>query len=158
MHTIFSYFGSMKRLEAFDHHIRRTWLLISRMYNAEAAKYKSTMSTGFVLLNIDKENGTPSTQLGPKMGINKSSLARMLNKLEEDKLIVRKQDECDKRISKVYLTPFGLESRSIAKQTVLKLNETIAEKLGPKKHEAFLDIMHEIEVILDNEEIFNEHN
>jgi len=148
----------MKKVEAFDYHIRKVWLLISRMYNAEASKFKSTMSTGFVLLNIDKEIGTPSTQLGPKMGINKSSLARMLNKLEEEKLIVRKQDKEDKRISKVFLTPFGLESRSIAKQTVLKLNNVVAEKLGKKKHEVFLGLINEIETILDNEEIFNEHN
>jgi hypothetical protein len=38
----------------------------SQMYN-EASKYDASMATGFALLSIDKEGGTPST--GPKMGM-----------------------------------------------------------------------------------------
>jgi hypothetical protein len=34
------------------------------MYNEEASKYDASMATGFALLSIDKEGGTPST--GPK--------------------------------------------------------------------------------------------
>ncbi|NQX92775.1 MAG: MarR family transcriptional regulator, partial [Flavobacteriales bacterium] len=58
----------MKPEETIDFHIRWAWSKISRMYNVEAAKYGGTMSIGYVLLNIEKD-GTPSTKLGPKMGM-----------------------------------------------------------------------------------------
>jgi hypothetical protein len=33
---------------------------VSRMYNEEASKYGATMATGFALLSMDKNIGTPS--------------------------------------------------------------------------------------------------
>ena len=72
----------MKPEETFDFHIRWAWARISRMYNAQAANFGGTMSIGYVLLNIDRE-GTPSTKLGPKMGMESRSLTRTLKGMEE---------------------------------------------------------------------------
>ena len=55
--------------KTIDHLLRATWQAIARMYNEEASKYNSTMATGFALLSIDPKKGTPSTALGPKMGL-----------------------------------------------------------------------------------------
>jgi hypothetical protein len=41
------------------------------------------MATGFALLSIDKEGGTPSTSLGPKMGDGTTRLTRTLKSMEE---------------------------------------------------------------------------
>ena len=57
--------------------LRSTWNSVSKMYNREALKFDSTMATGFALLNIDSE-GTPSTALGPKLGMESTSLSRLL--------------------------------------------------------------------------------
>ena len=64
--------------KTIDYVLRATWQAVSRMYNEEANKYGATMATGFVLLSIDKEKGTPSTALGPKMGMEATSLTRTL--------------------------------------------------------------------------------
>ena len=48
------------------------------------------MATGFTLLSIDPEKGTPSTALGPKMGMEATSLSRILKTMEEKGLITRK--------------------------------------------------------------------
>ena len=66
--------------KTIDYILRATWQAVSRMYNEEASKYDATMSTGFALLSIDREGGTPSTALGPKMGMEASSLTRTLKK------------------------------------------------------------------------------
>ena len=55
------------------------------------------MSVGMVLLNIDKENGTPSTQLGPKMGMEPTSLSRTIKNMQDVGLIIRKADDRDGR-------------------------------------------------------------
>ncbi len=63
----------MKPEETVDFHIRWAWAKISRYYNAAASPFGGSMSIGYVLLNVDKE-GTPSTKLGPKMGMESRSL------------------------------------------------------------------------------------
>ena len=47
--------------KTIDYILRATWQAVSRMYNEEAAKYGATMATGFALLSMDKDKGTPST-------------------------------------------------------------------------------------------------
>lgn len=77
--------------QTIDYIIKSTWQAIARMYNEEATKYGATMATGYTLLSIDKEKGTPSTSLGPKMGMEATSLTRTLKMLEERELISKKR-------------------------------------------------------------------
>ncbi len=53
----------MRREETVDHNIKAAWHSIARMYNQKAQKYDATMSMGFVLLNINAEEGTAATKI-----------------------------------------------------------------------------------------------
>ena len=64
--------------KTIDYVLRYTWQTVAKMYNEEAAKYGATMATGFALLSIDKDKGIPSTALGPRMGMEATSLTRTL--------------------------------------------------------------------------------
>ncbi|MGD1998857.1 MAG: MarR family transcriptional regulator, partial [Flavobacteriaceae bacterium] len=64
--------------QTIDHVLRATWQAVAKMYNEEAAKYGATMATGLALLSIDAEDGVPSTSLGPRMGMEATSLSRTL--------------------------------------------------------------------------------
>ena len=113
------------------------------MYNLEAAKYGTTMSLGYILLNIDKD-GTPSTQLGPKIGIEKSSLSRTLRLMEEEGLIYRKTDKVDRRITRIFLTPYGLEKRKDAKAAVLTFNNRVLDAIPQEKLDLFKEVIEQI--------------
>ena len=76
--------------KTIDYILRATWQAVARMYNDEASNYGATMATGFTLLSIDKEGGTPSTALAPKMGMEATSLTRTLKSMEEKGLIIRR--------------------------------------------------------------------
>ncbi len=143
----------MKPEETIDFHIRWAWAKISRMYNMEASKNGGTMSIGYVLLNVDKE-GTPSTHLGPRMGMEPTSLTRILNAMEEQELIVRRPDSKDKRMSRVFLTKKGIQSRELSKNVVLRFNQKIKDRISPKKLETFLEVMQSINQLVETEEIF----
>ena len=80
-----------------DFVLRHLWHKTSRLYNQKANEYGVSISVGFILLNVDKE-GTPSTQLGPKMGMESRSLTRTLKNLEDEKITVRELGgwECSK--------------------------------------------------------------
>mgnify|MGYP001183842533 FL=1 len=128
------------KYETFDSVLRSTWQLVSKMYNKEANKFDSTMATGFALLSIDAE-GTPSTTLGPKMGMEPTSLSRLLSTMEERKLIYRTQNPNDGRSILIHLTSFGKEKRDDSKAVVLHFNKKIEESLSTEKISAFFEVM-----------------
>ena len=145
----------MKPEQTIDFHIRWAWSKISRMYNIEAAKYGGSMSIGYVLLNIEKE-GTPSTKLGPKMGMESRSLTRTLKTLEEEGLIVRKSDKEDKRMVRVFLTPEGKREREHAREVVIQFNSFMQNNIEQDKLNLFFEVMSEINHLIENKNIFKD--
>ena len=139
--------------ETFDSALRSTWQVVSKMYNKEAGKFNSTMATGFALLSIDSE-GTPSTTLGPKMGMEPTSLSRLLNTMEDRKLIFRTQNPLDGRSILIHLTPFGVKKREDSKSVVLNFNSEIEKKLSEKKIQHFFEVMESIKEIAKEFEYF----
>jgi DNA-binding MarR family transcriptional regulator len=140
--------------KTIDYILRATWQAVSRMYNEEAAKYGATMSTGFALLSIDREKGTPSTALGPKMGMEATSLTRTLKSMEEKGLIIRKKNPADGRGVLLYLTEFGKEKRELSKTTVLKFNEVIKEHVSEEKLQHFMEVSEIINELIADKQIF----
>lgn len=136
--------------KTIDYILRATWQAVSRMYNEEASKYGATMATGFALLSIDKDKGTPSTSLGPKMGMEATSLTRTLKSMEEKGLIIRKKNPEDGRGVLIYLTEFGREKRELSKNTVLRFNESVKKNISDEKLQHFVEVAEIInELILD---------
>lgn len=140
----------MKPEETVDFHIRWAWAKISRYYNVAASGFGGSMSIGYVLLNVDKQ-GTPSTKLGPKMGMESRSLTRILNNLEEEKLIERIQDSSDKRKMNVFLTEKGKLMREESKKVVIDFNEKMANQIGKDEMDQFLQTMEKLNKHIDNQ-------
>lgn len=139
---------------SFDYLFRSTWQSISKMYNEEAIKRNSSMTIGFVLICIHYKNGTPSTMLGPKMGIEATSLSRTLNKMEEQNLIYREKNPEDGRGVIIKLTDKGKQQREISKEIVLKFNQTVAENVTKKQMDAFLNVTETIQELIEQKLIF----
>lgn len=133
-----------------DFALRHTWHRISRMYNQSATEHGVTISIGFILLIIDKE-GTPSTQLGPRMGMEPTSLSRTLKTMENQELIFRRVDKDDKRKVLIFLTKHGVEMRREAKVVVQAFNDKLYQKIPKGKLECFFDVMNRIEKVIDEE-------
>jgi DNA-binding MarR family transcriptional regulator len=130
--------------------IRHLWHKMSRMYNQKANDYGVSISVGFILLNVDQE-GTPSTQLGPKMGMEPTSLSRTLKTMEEKGLIYREVDTEDKRKVLVFLTKDGLEKRRIARQVVLNFNDRIVSSIPKGKLKTFYEVAERLDMSIDRE-------
>lgn len=144
----------MVKEKTIDYVLRATWQAVSRMYNEEAAKYDGSMSVGFTLLSIDKEGGTPSTTLGPQMGMEATSLTRTLKSMEEKGLIYREPNPNDGRGVLIFLTDFGREKRELSKQTVLKFNEIIKNNVSPEKFDNFMEVSDIINDLINERKIF----
>ena len=135
--------------ETIDYNIRKTWYNISKMYNRTATEYMASMALGMIILNIDLMEGTPSTQLGPNMGMEATSLSRSLNKLEDSGVIIRKPDPNDKRKTVIHLTSLGMEWREVAKGVVLQFNNNIFSHFEKKEMDTFFAVLRKINKIID---------
>lgn len=141
--------------KTIDYALRATWQAVSRMYNEEAAKYDASMATGFALLSLDRESGTPSTTLGPRMGMEATSLTRTLKSMEEKGLIYRQKNPDDGRGVLIYLTDFGKEKRELSRNTVLKFNETVKQNITDEKWQHFMEVTEIINDLIQEKKIFN---
>ncbi|MCL9808619.1 MarR family winged helix-turn-helix transcriptional regulator [Flavobacterium luminosum] len=142
--------------KTIDYVLRATWQAVSRMYNEEATKYGGSMAVGFALLSIDKEEGTPSTFISSRMGMEPTSLTRTLKSMEEKGLIYRRPNPADGRGVLIYLTEEGKEKRELSKQTVLKFNETVRNNISEEKLNHFLEVTEIINELIQDKKIYNQ--
>lgn len=142
--------NNSKAKKLIDFNLRHAWHRISRMYNAKAKQYDLTMSIGFILLIVDKE-GTPSTQLGPRMGMEPTSLSRTLKTMEDRGMIYREIDKIDKRKVLIFLTEEGVEMRREVKNVVLNFNDKLLKVIPKTKLTAFFEVMDIIDNTIEEE-------
>jgi len=133
-----------KITETVDSKLKSSWQIIGRMYNAEANKYGGTIAIGHFLLNIDSQEGAFASDIAPKLGMETTSLSRIINSLEKENMIIRKEDKDDKRKVKICLTDKGKKNKELAKNIVRKFNAHVEEKLGKKRIEEFFKTVNEI--------------
>lgn len=142
--------------KTIDYCLRATWQSVMKMYNEQAAKFDVTMAVGFALLSIDPDEGTPSTALGPRMGMEATSLSRTLKTMEEKGLIVRKPNPADGRGVLIYLTDFGVEKREYSKDRVIRFNNAVREQISEEKIGHFYEVIETINDLIQNKKIYNQ--
>lgn len=125
--------------------LRTSWSSVVKYYSTIASTHNSTMPIGLALVSIDPENGNPSTSLGPKIGMEPTSLSRTLKKLEEDGYIERFPNPNDGRSVIVKLTESGKEIHKIAKKSIMDLNEKILSNLSEEKIKIFHEVCNTIQ-------------
>ncbi len=140
--------------QTIDYALRATWQAVARMYNEEAKNFEITMAIGFTLLSIDPKTGTPSTALGPKMGMEATSLSRILKSMEEKGLIVRKPNPNDGRGVLIHLTDSGLEKRNDSKGVVLKFNDVIKNHVSEEQLVNFFEVTDTINKLIVDKKIY----
>ncbi|MGB7841573.1 MAG: MarR family transcriptional regulator [Salinimicrobium sp.] len=141
--------------KTIDYVLRATWMSVAKMYNEEASKEGSSMATGFVLLNIDPEYGTPSTSLGPQMGMEATSLSRTLRTMEDKGLIKRKKNPEDGRSVLIHLTDYGREMRDYSKKVVLTFDEAVKKEIPQDDLEKFIEVAQRIMELISSKKIYH---
>jgi len=137
-----------------DYALRATWQAVSKMYNEEAKNYGVTMAIGFTLFSIDPKKGTPSTALGPKMGMESTSLSRILKSIEERGFIQRKPNPKDGRGVLIHLTALGLEKRKESKDVVLRFNEVVKEHVSEEDLTGFFKTVDIINKLISDKKVY----
>lgn len=134
----------MKISKTVGYHLRGTWQAVSRMYNSYAAQNELSISMAYVLLLLDRIDGKPSTQIGPDLGMEASSITRLMKTMEDKKLITKKQDKYDGRQVNIFLTALGEKKKVLAKETIKGFNDILKKRIPKDELNAFLDTLEKI--------------
>ena len=137
-----------------DFVMRQGWKNIEKMYNNEASKYDVTFSIGFTLISIDPEKGSPSTSIGPIMGLESNSISRILNSMENKNLITRRPNPADGRGILISLTKLGLKKRMIVIEKIRYFKSLVREKIDPSDLEAFHRVALQLNDIIEDGNVF----
>lgn len=144
--------------KTIDFLIRSTWMHVYKMYSEEANKKDSTMATGFALISLDPEEGTPTTTLGPKMGIESTSISRTLKSMEKKGLIERRANPDDGRSMLIFLTEHGKEMREYSKSVVRTFDESVRKNISTEEIKTFEKVAKTIIELINNNKIYTTKN
>ena len=133
-----------KHTETIDSKLKTAWQVVSRMYNAQAVLHDGTIAMAHFLLNIDSQDGSYASDIAPQLGMESTSLSRIIVSLEEKKLIQRIPDKTDKRRIKIKLTAKGKGQKELAKNIVRNFNQEVEIKIGKQKVSDFFKTIDKI--------------
>ena len=99
--------------------------------NFDKEKISVTPQQWSVLTVLWNEDGISQQQLADSFSKDKTSMTRLLNNMEKNQLIVRKQDLKDKRNKKIFLTE---KSRSLKLDSINIAEKTLVDALHGISH------------------------
>lgn len=97
-----------------------------------------------VLRVLHEDGPMEPTRISEQACLLLPSLTRILQKLEDKKLIRRKRDKVDRRRQNVQISPKGasLIEANLAKN--LELLEGVRDRMGEEKYDTLLDLLNEL--------------
>ena len=136
--------NNVKHQETIDYFLKIVWQTVANRYNQLVTEFGITQSIGYLLINIDEQEGTTVSQAAALLGLKSTSLSRMLNQLEETGLIRRESNQGDKRSVKIYLTDLGKEKRHLARAVVKQFNNYLNAHIKEADKEYLIEMLQKI--------------
>jgi DNA-binding MarR family transcriptional regulator len=134
----------MNHQETIDYFLKVVWQTVANRYNQLASEFGITQSIGYLLINIDENEGTTVSEVAGLLGLKSTSLSRMLINLEQMGLIYRESNKGDKRSVKIYLTPLGKEKRHLARVVVRKFNDYLNAHISEADKQALTETLKKV--------------
>ncbi len=136
--------SNVKHQESIDYFLKIVWQTVANRYNQLVTEFGITQSIGYLLLNIDEEEGTTVSQVAALLGLKSTSLSRMLSQLEKTGLIYRESNQGDKRSVKIYLTALGKEKRQQARAVAKEFNNYLNAHIKEADKQYLIDMLKKV--------------
>jgi len=109
--------------------------------------YKLTTSQFFLLIALYEENGILISKLAEKVALDKATLTGIIDRLERDGLVERRDDPKDRRAIRVYLTPKAESLREELLNIYHRNNARFLSVLSNEEKEVFERVVQKLESI-----------
>ena len=104
-----------------------------------------------VLKRLHDKDGLSQNELAFLTLRNKSSLTRLLLKMEKKDYILRKQCKEDKRINHVYLTEFGEDTFNKTKPAIKEMIEIMEQNISDSEKQQMINTLKKIQHNFDSD-------
>lgn len=128
----------------FTKDLMRQLRFISSASNAFMSKRQKLNGQQRVLAVLAKEDGLIQSQLAEILDIRPSSLAELMKKMEKSGDVLRKEEEQDKRIKRVFLTQQGQQKAQKFSHVSEDMSEAFFAGLTEEEQENFSAYMQKI--------------
>jgi DNA-binding MarR family transcriptional regulator len=98
-----------------------------------------------VLKKLSFKDGLNQNELAFLTLRNKSSLTRLLSKMEAKKIIIREQSSSDKRIKRVFITEKGKETFLRSSPVIKKIINKIEQNISVEEKQEMIKILKKIQ-------------
>jgi DNA-binding MarR family transcriptional regulator len=109
--------------------------------------YKLTTSQFFLLIALYEENGILISKLAEKVALDKATLTGIIDRLERDGFVERRDDPKDRRAIRVYLTPKAESLREELLEIYHRNNSRFLSVLSEEEREVFERVVQKLESI-----------
>ena len=104
-----------------------------------------------------KNNGKRliSTQLADRLGITRSAISQIVNRLEERNMVKRVADEVDRKIAYIEMTDYAMARYDATKKCLFAFTGKCVERMGEERFEQMCDMLDEFLGIIEDEKSKN---
>ena len=97
-----------------------------------------------LLVELWNEDGLTNAEIAELLDIKPSSVTAQVKQLEEAEMVIRKQDENDKRVNRIFLTEKGREAQETRDTMHNDISETIFGNLTDEEQEQLANLMEKL--------------
>lgn len=130
--------------------IRRLNQIHYAMFFQECGHENITPVQYGILTAIHMRADLGQTEISAYLGLDRTTTADVIHRLEKKGLLTRRVDENDRRARKIFITPEGAGIAASAYAGVASASERLLRPLSPAKRKLFLEMMTELVVANDD--------
>lgn len=135
-------FGLLDRLIGYQ--VRRAQVAVFQHFAASFAALELTPGQLGALVLIQSNPGLSQSALGAALGVDRSTVVPLIDRLEARGLVVRAASPKDRRSHALQLSPGGVKLLAQAEQQVRAHEATIAYRLTDDERRTLLDLLSRI--------------
>ena len=112
--------------------------LLNKLHDNKLQKYDLTSSQVAVLQKLWGEDGKTQKQLQENLELTPASVSGILDTLGSKGFVVRKHDEVDSRVNRIYLTEEGAKLEKLCYEIIDEIEESISEGFSEDEIKIFI--------------------
>ncbi|UJF33779.1 MarR family winged helix-turn-helix transcriptional regulator [Paenibacillus hexagrammi] len=127
--------------ELVGHWLKLTYRNLSNYLDSRLQEYDLTSSQLGVLMLLWEQEGVTQKEIQTAVGVRSASLTFLIKGLDQKGLIVRKTDELDTRLNRVFLTEKSRALKEDCLQLVMETENKLAQGVELGKIEEMVGIL-----------------
>ena len=114
------------------------------LFDSLLKPHDMTMSQGWVLVHLYREDGLRQSELAQRMDIATVTTSKLIDRLEARGYVERQMDPRDRRSNRVFATPEAKRLVRIMTRTVNEVDEIAEQGISPEAMQTTLSVLHQM--------------